>query len=335
MNSTYAMERIKGISKHFAMITDHSVRNLLGNSLQERLKKEGLDVHLFSVEPGETSKSRKQVEILEDQMFQVGLGRDSAIIALGGGVICDLAGFVAATFCRGIPFISIPTTLLAQVDASIGGKVGINIPFGKNLIGAFHPPSLIVIDPETLSTLPANHYRNGMAEVIKYALIASAELFEKLQGDLSIEECIATGCRIKKEVVEKDPKEKGLRRILNFGHTIGHALEAATEYQLHHGEAVALGILAEGYLSYRLGYLQEGKFFQIKRLLEKYRFSLQLPKGLNREKMIYRMALDKKTISNRPRFVLLRDIGEVHPFEGAYCRHVDEVLLEEALQCLE
>lgn len=328
------LNRLKNLSKRFAIITDHHVEDLFGHAIKNQLEQAGCEVHLFSVPPGEKSKSREWKEFLEDQMLQAKLGRDTALIALGGGVITDLAGFVAATYCRGIPLISIPTTLLAQVDASIGGKVGVNTPQGKNLIGAFYHPRLILIDTEMLKTLNPDEMMNGMAEVIKYALIASKPLFQKLQQEIQWEDAVLESCTIKKDVVEKDPQEKGLRAILNFGHTVGHAIEALMDYQISHGKAVAIGMAAEAHLSCLLGYLQESELVNITSLLEKYGFSLKLPSSLIPSALMQAMQLDKKALSRQPRFVLLKNIGETHPFDGAYCSPVDSRLIQETFQWL-
>lgn len=325
---------LKKVSHRFALITDHQVRDLVGEALKKRGEKEGLIIDIFSVPPGEKSKSREWKERLENQMLLGGFGRDSAIIALGGGVVSDLAGFVAATYYRGIPFISIPTTLLGQVDASIGGKVAVNTPKGKNLIGAFYQPRFIFIDTHLLKTLPPAELLSGMAEVIKYALIASKSLFEKLNENTSLEEYIHASCKIKIDVIQKDPQEKGLRRILNFGHTVAHALETLMEYKISHGEAVALGMLAESRMSWKLGYLKEGEFLQIQAMLEKFGFSLRLPSKISGKELVEIMRRDKKAFEGKPRVVLLNKIGEAHPFDGAYCRLVEGHVIEEALEWL-
>lgn len=328
------IKHVKRIGSRFVIITDHLVRDLYGSSLRERLLKDGCETHLFSVPRGEESKSRKWKDFLEDEMQKACLGRDIAILAVGGGVVSDLAGFVAATYCRGVPFLTIPTTLLGQIDASIGGKVAINTPHEKNLIGALHHPQLVLIDPDTLSTLPQKEFRNGMAEAIKYALIASKTLFEKLKNNSPWEELIYACCSIKKEIVEKDAQEEGLRRILNFGHTVGHALETAMDYRISHGEAVAIGILAEARLSYRLGYLKKEEFLLAHQLLERYGFTLKVPSEIDKDKFIKSMKRDKKALCRNPRFVLLQSIGETLPFAGEYCNTIDEEILRETVQWL-
>lgn len=325
---------MRKMANRFAILTDHTVKNLVGNSLQNMLRREGLEVELFSVPPGERSKTREWKQYLEDKMLEASFGRESVIIGLGGGVITDLAGFVAATYCRGISFVSIPTTILGQVDASIGGKVSVNTPHGKNLLGAFHQPRYVFIDCEALSTLAPEQIRNGMAEVIKYALIASPDLFHKLEAKTSWAECIEECCAIKVEIVEKDPQERGLRRILNFGHTVGHALETCMQYLIGHGEAVALGMLAEAYVSFKLGFLAESDFNRIQALLESYEFAMRLPTAVSDEELLKCMKLDKKALASTPRIVLLQKIGQTKPFEGNYCTAVDPTILQETFQWL-
>jgi 3-dehydroquinate synthase len=269
------------------------------------------------------------------------LGRDTLLIAIGGGVVTDLGGFLAATYNRGIPLILIPTTLLGMVDAAIGGKTGVNTHFGKNLIGAYYPPQDIFIDPSLLSTLPEKEWINGASEIIKYALIHSPALFQQLANNMDkwdardpiyLQGLINASIAIKQEVIEADFQESGYRRILNFGHTIAHAIETLEDYRISHGEAVALGMLIEGYLSYRLGLLSQDEFEEINALLRLFRFPLHLPPSITLEKLLQAMATDKKAKGAHPRFVLLNGIGSVAPFDGTYCSEVDEKLLAEGFQ---
>lgn len=319
------IEELKSLAKRLALVTDHTVKELWGIPLEKRLKAHGFEVHLLSVPPGEASKTRSVKASLEDQMLEAGLSRDSALLALGGGVITDLGGCVAATYCRGIPLIAIPTTLMAQVDASIGGKVGLNTPHGKNLIGSFYPAHRVLIDPEMLQTLPEHEVRNGMAEVIKYGLIASELLVKRIESGLPPEEFLTECCQIKQEIVAKDPYETGLRRVLNFGHTVGHALEILSNHTLRHGEAVAIGIVGEAYLSHRLGLLSQEELARIEALVRGVGFSLKMPQG----DLISPMRLDKKGLQGRPRVVCLEKIGEAVAFEGTYCCPIEDSLLEE------
>ncbi len=328
------------LGKRFALITDHHVRDLLGSAIKAQGEERGLEVHLLSFPPGEASKSRLWKEKIEDQMIELGLGRESAVIALGGGVVTDLAGFVAATYCRGVALLSIPTTLLAMCDACLGGKVGVNTERAKNLIGALHHPRKVLIDIEMLATLPERERLNGLAEVVKYALISSPPLFAKLQGACErwraqdpalLQELIEASCTIKSEIVQQDPNEMGLRRILNFGHTVGHAIETLSGYQVAHGEAVAIGCAVEGYISYRLGYLTSSESEAIVALLREYNFPLALPPGVDEKGMTQVMKLDKKAHQGEVRLVLLSGIGEAMTFDGAYCHPVTPQLLSEAI----
>lgn len=270
------------------------------------------------VPPGEQSKSRACKEWIEDQIFKAGFGRDSEIVAFGGGMINDLAGFVAATFCRGIPWIAIPTSLIAMVDASIGGKVGINTPFGKNLIGAFHPPKEVFLDFRYLDTLPEKEWRNGEAEIIKCGLIADPSILSAPRSTRSILRAI----EIKKKIVAKDPKEKGLRRILNFGHTVGHALEKVSNYEISHGEAIAHGMRVAAHLSE----LTNDELQIIEQLLSPF------PKWPLGKELLETLRLDKKAKNGLSRFVLLEKIGAVRSFGGEYCTTMSEAKIRCAFQ---
>lgn len=328
---------LQEIGNRFAIITDQTVEEIFGKTLFHRLQKEGLPIELFSFPPGDEFKTRETKQMIENKMLEQKLGRDTCIIALGGGVVTDLAGFIAATYCRGIPYISIPTTLLAMVDASIGGKVGVNTPLGKNLIGSFYPPHQVLMDLASLQTLPEKEWRSGAAEILKYGLIASKDLFELMDRRKEewrshsrdfLEEIIYASCLIKKKTIESDFKEKGLRRILNFGHTIGHAIEAESYFQVSHGDAVAVGMLLESFLSMKLGLLDIKSLDKIHTVLKKYHFPLMLPEEKN---LLARMALDKKAKKNTPRFALLSKIGEAASFKGEYCIPIEEALIKEAL----
>jgi 3-dehydroquinate synthase len=278
---------------------------------------------------------------LENQLFEKGLGRDTCVIACGGGVVTDLAGYVAATFCRGVPLVMIPTTLLGMVDASIGGKTGLNTPQGKNLLGCIYQPQKIIIDMTTLKSLSRKELTHGIVETIKHSLIADFNLFEELEKhsqnllalDFSIlNPVIVASCRIKKQIVEYDEQESGKRRVLNFGHTIGHALESLTNYSLPHGEAVAIGLLVESYLSLKLGKLNLHSFERIKALLVRYGLPLQLPTLFTIPSLLNAMVLDKKSLKGKPRFVTIDAIGSTLDYDSCYCTHIDEKLLIEALQ---
>jgi 3-dehydroquinate synthase len=274
------------------------------------------------VPAGETAKSLSTVQACYDKLAKHRLERKSFVIALGGGVVGDLAGFVAATYLRGIPFVQVPTTLLAQVDSSVGGKVGVNLPAGKNLVGAFYQPRLVLCDLKTLSTLPPRELRAGLAEVIKYGIIYDRDLFARLERDLNkllklnpkaLSEIIARCCEIKAEVVSQDETESGLRAILNFGHTIGHGLEAISQYGKYlHGEAISIGQVAAAELSAALSGLPQ---LDVERISDLFRRS-NLPTSveLNQREMkqlFAAMRLDKKVSDGEIKFVLAKRIGEV------------------------
>ncbi len=285
-------------------------------------------------------KQERRKDYLENQLFEKGFGRDTCVIALGGGVVTDLAGYLAATYCRGIPLVMMPTTLLGMVDASIGGKTGVNVPYGKNLLGCFYPPKKVLIDPATLHTLPKKELANGFVEIIKYGCIADKPLFEYLEKQTtslfsleksSIKRVIFESCRIKKEIVEQDEKDQGKRHLLNFGHTIGHALEHLTHYTLSHGEAVAIGLLVESYLSLLHGALDQDSFHRLSCLLRQYALPLKLSMQFSVETFLEAMVLDKKSLNRRPRFVMIEAIGSPLSHGSTYCRELDESLVRKAL----
>jgi 3-dehydroquinate synthase len=274
------------------------------------------------VPAGETAKSLKTVQSCYDRLAANRLERKSFVVALGGGVVGDLAGFVAATYLRGVDFVQVPTTLLAQVDSSVGGKVGVNLKAGKNLVGAFHQPRLVLCDLDTLTTLPLREFRAGLAEVIKYGIIYDAALFIRLERNLprllkreskTLIEVIARCCEIKSKVVGQDETESGLRAILNFGHTIGHALEAISGYGKYlHGEAIAIGQVAAAKISARQLGLKQGEVERIAALFQ--RAGLPINAKLNsrqRKNLLSAMRLDKKVSNGEVKFVLAKRIGKV------------------------
>ena len=305
-------------------ITEESIWKIYGTSLQKGLESAADIVPLF-LPGGEDNKRLSPVEKLAEQMVECGADRSSLIVAMGGGIVNDMGGFLAAIFMRGIPVIQVPTTLLAQVDAAVGGKTGVNLVSGKNLIGSFHQPRAVLIDPDVISTLPDREYRAGLYEVIKCGVIASPELFDVLwdQRDKvlardpeTVETIIAESVRIKAEVVSEDERESGRRRILNFGHTVGHALEAETHYERFlHGEAVALGMRAATYLAEQTGWLNSEDSQQILTLIDAYG-PIPALDDIEPANLFRRLGSDKKTIRGRVHFVLPTRIGATEVVSG-------------------
>ncbi len=308
------------------IVTDQNVAPLV-KPFADALRGSGVATTVEAIPPGEASKTLERASRIYDRLIELRADRHFAIVAIGGGVVGDLAGFVAATFARGLPLLMVPTTLLAQVDSSVGGKVGVNHPKAKNLIGAFHQPMGVWIDVETLQTLPVRELRCGLAEVVKYGVILDAAFFETLEsraesivGDEPSEavRLIARSCELKAEVVAKDEREEtGLRAVLNFGHTIGHAIEAVAGYDggFQHGEAVAVGMVAECRLAQHLGWIGPEVTSRVRALLERFGLPTSAPR-LDPDALLDAMTRDKKNQGGRIRFVLPREIGRVEPAEA-------------------
>jgi 3-dehydroquinate synthase len=295
----------------------------------------------FAIQPaGEVSKKIDTAVAIVEAMEKVYLGRDTVMIALGGGTVGDIAGFAAAIFKRGIPVVHVPTTTVAQADSAIGGKTGVDSSISKNAFGAFWHPAAVYIDVATLKTLDERQYRAGLVESVKHGLIASREYFEFLEGHLDailarqtevLEEVARCNCTIKGHVVEEDPYEKNKRRILNYGHTVGHAVEAASNYALLHGEAVAIGIMAAGLMEIELGLSEPGRLDRVRVMLEKLQVPVKLPRNLADDKVLDAMKHDKKAVDQWPRFVLLDGIGQVHCEDDQYAVQVSRDVVEKAL----
>ena len=296
------------------VISDSNVFPLYGETVMDSLRRAGYEVHSCVFPAGEQSKLLSTVETFYRALAENGFTRSDFIVALGGGVTGDMAGFAAATFLRGIDFVQIPTTLLAQVDSSVGGKTGVDLPFGKNLVGAFHQPRLVLIDPNTLSTLPSHFFADGMGEVIKYGCIRRPALFKYLMEedarehlDVVINECV--DC--KRRIVEADALDKGERMILNFGHTLGHALEKLHGFSgLSHGEAVGIGMVLIAKAGERAGLTAPGTSEKIAALLEKYHLPTKTDR--NMDELAKATALDKKSAGKNLRLILLHDIGDAY-----------------------
>jgi len=299
-----------------AVISDETVARFHAGTLLNSLKAAGCRPSLHNIPAGESSKSMAQVEVLCREMVRAGHDRKSVVVALGGGVVGDLAGFVAAIFYRGLPFVQIPTTIVAQVDSSVGGKTGVNVAEGKNLLGSFHQPGLVLVDPETLRTLPDREFHEGFAEAIKHAAIRDAPMLNDLAAldpanrDVPAD-LIARNIAIKARVVEADEQETlGIRALLNFGHTIGHGIEAAVPYgEMLHGEAISLGIRAALFLSERHAGLPEEASGRVIRLLEHFGLPLVLPQAISTSTVMAKMATDKKFAAGAICFVVLDRLG--------------------------
>ena len=317
-----------GCGQNAVVVTNPVVERLHGASLRQSLERAGYIVHTAVVPDGEEHKSLETLHHLYERFLDLGVDRSSTILALGGGVIGDLAGFAAATYMRGVPLVQVPTTLLAQVDASIGGKVAVDHPRAKNLIGAFYPPKLVLTDTAVIRTLPEAEIRAGLAEIVKAAVIRSERLFELLEreGISALDEAVGEAVAIKVAVVAEDPFEHGVRAILNFGHTVGHALETATGYRLRHGEAVSVGMVAAARIAAKAGICDAAVAKRIECLLALLRLPRHL-EGPSIEDVWSAMAVDKKKRHGKLRYVLPRRIGEV-----VIADQVPEAVVRAALQ---
>lgn len=323
-----------GNIQKFAIITDSVVKDLYAVKILNKLNESGYHADLFVFEAGEVNKTRQTKELIEDKMLEKGYRRDCCIIAVGGGVVTDLAGFVAGTFGRGVPFINYATTLLAAADASVGGKTAVDTPLATNLIGLFNQPQKVYIDIATWKTLPKRQLASGLAETIKHACIASYEFFgyidEHIDKILNIDkdacEHIANeNCKIKYNVVMKDERESGLREILNLGHTVGRAIETVSGYKLLHGEALSIGIVAEVTLAKKLGYVNEIQKTKVIELLQKATLPVEIPDYIDREALVQKLYTDKKVKNGQLRFVLQKGIGNVVEFSnGVFATAIEE-----------
>lgn len=303
------------------LITDTNVGPLYGKKVEESLIRAGCSVRTVQVPAGENTKTLLQAGSLFDAAFDHGLDRSGPVIALGGGVVGDLAGFVAATYMRGVPFIQVPTTLLAQVDSSVGGKVAVNHPRGKNIIGAFYQPKLVLIDVETLQTLHDRELKAGLAEVIKYGVIWDAGFFAWLEENISrllkrepdaLAYVVETCCKVKAAVVEQDETEQGCRAILNYGHTIGHAVEQLSGYGTYlHGEAVAIGMVVAARMAVNQGIFTHSEYLRIKELIEAAQLPAEMPGNLQSDEVLASIYHDKKVTGGKLVFVLPTQIGHV------------------------
>lgn len=324
-------------SKQLLLITDDNVAPLYADTVKESLIQQGYIVDIFIIPAGESSKSFDMAKDIYTTAIKLGLDRKSAIIALGGGVVGDLAGYIASTYLRGIPFVQVPTSLLAQVDSSVGGKVAINHELGKNLIGSFYQPKKVIIDLKCLQTLPKREIISGMAEIIKYGFIYDKILFDYLVSgsdllmDIDLEsmaKVVARSCEIKADVVRQDEKEANLRAILNFGHTIAHAIESNTKYKLYtHGEAVGIGLYGAVLLSYYLEMVDLSVVEQAKEILQKFKLPLQAEQ-CTVEELFEILGRDKKAVNGKVKWILLDEIGKVIISDQVSEENIRKVLAE-------
>ena len=323
------------------VVTDENLVSAghLGKLLGER------DVPTFTISPpGEVSKTIDTAVSIIEAMEKAYLGRDTLVVALGGGTVGDIAGFAAAVFKRGVPVVQIPTTTVAQADSAVGGKTGVDSSISKNAFGAFWYPAGVYIDVATLATLDERQFRAGLVESVKHAIIADAEYFDFLETNLDavlerkpdvLEKVAHLNCKIKGRVVEADPTEQNLRRILNYGHTIGHAVESASGFELLHGEAVAIGIIGAGLIEIEMGLAQRGRLERIRGILQKLDVPVKLPHDMAEEKLIDLIKRDKKAVNKWPRFVLIDRIGDVYCVDGQYAVEVAPELVKKVLDKLQ
>lgn len=323
-----------------ALVTNSVVNSLYGDVVRKSLASSGIEVKTIVVPDGEEYKSLSWAGKLFDEFIDFRMTRRSGAIALGGGVIGDLTGFAAATFMRGIPLVQIPTSLMAQVDSSVGGKTAVNHPKGKNLIGAFHQPEFVFIDVEVLKTLPEREFKSGFAEVIKHGMIIDRELFEYVESNLakilgldmqSVEQIVSRSCKDKANIVEQDEKEQNIRAILNYGHTIGHSIEAVTEYNsFRHGEAVAIGMVVASRIAVNMEILDEKCAERQNLLLANSGLPVKFP-HLDVDRIIDTIRLDKKIREDaRPRFILPKDVGKAIVVENVTDEQIRKAILEVA-----
>lgn len=327
--------KLRHIAKRYIIIADDNVAERFGGHVVESLRNVDIPVDLLTFAHGEANKNMATVEKLARGLARLGVDRQDGLIALGGGVSGDIAGFLAAIYMRGIPFVQVPTTLLAQVDSSVGGKTGVDIPEGKNLVGCFYQPKAVFVDSTVLAELPRVELLNGLAEVVKYGVIYDANFFHFLVANQKsilaleppvVEAMVAHCCTIKAQVVEADEREADLRRILNYGHTLGHAVEAASNFEIAHGMAVSIGMVAANTIAVGKGLFAEEKAGRVKELLKNFGLPVQVPVDLDRQQMKEFLKTDKKSVAGRPFFILPLQIGKV-----VITDEVDEALIDAAL----
>lgn len=329
--------------RRIVVITDRGVRRALGDEFEERMKGADLSFEFLEFKGGESAKTQDTVTELQHEMLRMRFGRDTLLIALGGGIVGDVAGFVAATYMRGIPYIQIPTTLLSMVDSSIGGKVGIDTPHGKNLIGAFWMPRAVIMDIAFLAKLPAKEIINGLFEAVKTFFTSDAESIELVRridpkdpsSDLELlKEIVAASVQIKSGITDRDPREENERKVINFGHTIGHAVELLSKYELPHGFAVAYGMLAEALVSRECGILSREDAKELFSIMRSLGIRPEDFPAFSSDAIIDATKIDKKSRAGVPHYVLISRIGAVYVKDGKYAHAVEEEIVRKALQSL-
>jgi 3-dehydroquinate synthase len=324
----------------YAVITDSNVAPLYAEGVRNALDPSRVTV--LAIPAGESAKTRETWAELTDALLADGFGRDTTIIALGGGVVGDLAGFVAATFMRGVPYIQVPTSLLAMIDASVGGKTGVDTPAGKNLVGAFHQPAAVIADPAVLATLPIEHRRAGLAEAIKHGVIADAAYFDSVASvaphlgtlagsDDRLSALVARSVEIKADVVRHDERESGVRKVLNFGHTIGHAIELCSGFALLHGEAIAIGMVYESALAERLGIAQSGTMARIREVVVAAGLPDARPASISVDAILDAARGDKKARAGKVEYALPLAIGSMAGADRGWCLPVSDGAVREIL----
>ncbi|HEX2092042.1 MAG TPA: 3-dehydroquinate synthase [Longimicrobiaceae bacterium] len=325
----------------YAVVTDNNVAALFAVRLSRTLHSAGHRTDVFAFQAGEAQKTRQMWAEITDAMLEAEIGRDSVLVAFGGGVAGDLGGFVAATYMRGLPCVQVPTSLLAMIDSSVGGKVGVDTPAGKNLVGAFHPPRVVVIDPELLRTLPREHLRAGLAEAVKHGAIADREYLEWIEeaaDDLlageeeALSRLIMRSVEIKAEIVARDEREAGPRKLLNFGHTVGHAVESLSGYRMLHGEAVAIGMVAEARIGERMGVAGKGTTERLRRILGRLGLPSSVPVTFSMDDVIALTRTDKKARNGRVEYALISGPGiPAQGIDGRWGYAVADEVVREAL----
>lgn len=333
-----------GGARRVALITDSNVLPLYAEPLAEELRSRGLDVHIFTIPAGEKSKTRQMKEFLEDSMLEVGLRRDCGVLAVGGGVVTDIAGFTAGTFGRGVPFANYATTLLAAADASVGGKTAVDTPLATNLIGLFNQPKRVYIDIDAWKTLPQRELASGLSETIKHGCLGDEELFGFLEGNIpkifdcdreACEYIAARNCAVKYDVVMRDERESSLREVLNLGHTVGRAIETLSDYRLLHGEAVAIGLVAQARLGVERGYMNSEQLDRVIALCKAAELPTGIPDYIDRAQLVKKLYTDKKVRGGKLRFVFEDGIGSMMKFsEGRYSTEIPEEEIAAVLELM-